>query len=41
VWQEVEGNLADLPGEQTDGTLVDTQGTDELAARRAARANVG
>lgn len=41
VWQEVEGNLAELPGERTDGTVVDSQGTDELAARRAARTHVG
>jgi len=36
VWQEVEGSLANLPGERTDGSFsgpVD----DELSARRAAR----
>lgn len=41
VWQEVEGNLADLPGEQTDGSFVDAAASDELAARRAARAHAG
>lgn len=41
VWQEVEGSLAELPGEQADGTIVDAQGTDELAARRAARVHAG
>jgi DNA-binding transcriptional MerR regulator len=36
VWREVEGSLAELPSERTDGTVADTAG-DELAARRAAR----
>ncbi len=44
VWQEVEGTLAELPGERTDGTACgsgETMAQDELAARRAARAQVG
>ncbi|MFM9134638.1 MAG: MerR family transcriptional regulator [bacterium] len=36
VWQEVEGSLANLPGERTDGSLSGTA-ADELSARRAAR----
>jgi DNA-binding transcriptional MerR regulator len=36
VWREVEGQLAELPSERTDGTLTATV-ADELAARRAAR----
>lgn len=36
VWQEVEGSLATLPGERTDGALMDSP-ADELSARRAAR----
>lgn len=36
VWQEVEGSLASLPGERTDGSLSGPDG-DELSARRAAR----
>ena len=41
VWREVEGTLAQLPGERADGATGDTEtaGTsgDELAARRARR----
>ncbi|MEZ5116756.1 MAG: MerR family transcriptional regulator [Candidatus Nanopelagicales bacterium] len=38
VWREVEGTLAELPGERTDGQLAAPEGaSDELAARRAAR----
>lgn len=39
VWQEVEGTLAELPGERTDGSaVIDSQSAlDELAARRARR----
>ncbi len=43
VWQEVEGNLAELPGERTDGEQVvrgDAE-QDELAARRLARRSAG
>jgi DNA-binding transcriptional MerR regulator len=38
VWQEVEGQLATMPGERADGTstAVD-ESADELSARRAAR----
>ena len=36
VWQEVEGSLASLPGECSDGT-VDADLHDELSQRRAAR----
>jgi DNA-binding transcriptional MerR regulator len=42
VWQEVEGNLAELPGERTDGepdVLAESE-RDELAARRLARRSV-
>ena len=40
VWQEVEGSLAALPGEQADGSgPVDSR--DELSARRAARQAAG
>ncbi|WP_019877139.1 MerR family transcriptional regulator [Sporichthya polymorpha] len=35
VWQEVEGSLAELPGERPDATADDA--TDELAQRRARR----
>ena len=41
VWREVEGSLADLPGERTSGAAADEPGThagDELASRRRARA---
>lgn len=38
VWREVEGTLAQLPGERADGDHVTPAGTsDELAARRALR----
>lgn len=36
VWQEVEGSLASLPGESSDGTL-EADLHDELSQRRAAR----
>jgi DNA-binding transcriptional MerR regulator len=35
VWREVEGSLAELPGEETQGA--ETEGHDELSARRRAR----
>jgi DNA-binding transcriptional MerR regulator len=39
VWREVEGTLAELPGERADGAPVVPSGADdELAARRARRA---
>lgn len=43
VWQEVEGNLADLPGERTDGghVLAGASERDELSARRLARRSAG
>ncbi|MDR1293486.1 MAG: MerR family transcriptional regulator [Bifidobacteriaceae bacterium] len=37
VWREVEGTLAELPSERTDGTVEATDVVDELAARRRAR----
>lgn len=38
VWREVEGDLAELPGERSDGEVVTPDGvTDELAQRRARR----
>lgn len=41
VWQEVEGTLAQLPGEHPEGDPVaPASATDELAARRARRAAV-
>lgn len=39
VWREVEGSLATLPGERTDG--VPSSQDDELSARRAARHAAG
>jgi DNA-binding transcriptional MerR regulator len=41
VWHEVEGTLAELPGERADGTLAHDAESDELAARRAARSQAG
>jgi len=43
VWQEVEGNLAQLPGERTDGEgfVPMNESQDELAARRVARRTAG
>jgi DNA-binding transcriptional MerR regulator len=43
VWQEVEGNLARLPGERTDGAgfVPADESQDELAARRVARRTAG
>lgn len=38
VWREVEGSLAELPGERADGAVPADHPGDELAARRAARA---
>ncbi len=39
VWQEIEGSLAQLPGERSDGLANDDiTGMDELSARRRARA---
>jgi len=38
VWQEVEGSLAQLPGERTMSPEEFAEGSDELAARRRARA---
>jgi len=38
VWQEVEGSLAQLPGERSLSVEEIAQGNDELAARRRARA---
>lgn len=40
VWKEVEGNLANLPGEQLVDGAEHMPSTDELAERRAARAAV-
>lgn len=38
VWREIEGSLAELPGEQADGQGVVPEGfSDELASRRALR----
>lgn len=38
VWREIEGSLAELPGERTDGQGVVPEGfSDELASRRALR----
>jgi hypothetical protein len=37
VWREVEGTLAELPSERTDGTTNRAAPPDELAARRLAR----
>lgn len=38
VWREIEGSLAELPGERTDGENVVPEGfSDELAVRRALR----
>lgn len=44
VWREVEGSLAELPGERTDGGSVvpdSVSEADELAARRALRTGTG
>jgi DNA-binding transcriptional MerR regulator len=42
VWQEVEGQLASLPGERADGDdVIPAAGDDELSARRAARHAAG
>ena len=42
VWQEVEGQLASLPGEPADGCVADLDAADdELSARRAARRSAG
>ena len=42
VWQEVEGQLASLPGEPADGCEADLPAADdELSARRAARRSAG
>jgi DNA-binding transcriptional MerR regulator len=39
VWREVEGSLSELPSERVDGAApAPAAGSDELAARRAARA---
>jgi hypothetical protein len=40
VWREVEGSLAELPGERSGDTepAADPAGNDELSARRKARA---
>ncbi len=40
VWKEVEGNLANLPGEQPENGIVSMPSNDELAERRAARAAI-
>ncbi len=37
VWREVEGSLANLPGEEQDGEIVEPTASDELAERRARR----
>jgi DNA-binding transcriptional MerR regulator len=37
VWREVEGSLAELPGERTDTGEVTASAADELASRRARR----
>jgi DNA-binding transcriptional MerR regulator len=42
VWQEVEGQLASLPGEPAEGGVpAGTREDDELSARRAARLTAG
>jgi DNA-binding transcriptional MerR regulator len=42
VWQEVEGQLASLPGEPAEGGVpAETRDDDELSARRAARLTAG
>ena len=41
VWQEVEGQLAALPGEPADGASAPDMAGDELALRRAARRPTG
>ena len=37
VWREVEGSLANLPGEEQDGEVIEPIASDELAERRARR----
>lgn len=37
VWREVEGSLANLPGEEQDGEVIEPVASDELAERRARR----
>jgi DNA-binding transcriptional MerR regulator len=37
VWREIEGTLAELPGERSDGEATTGSFSDELAARRALR----
>ena len=37
VWREVEGSLAEMPGERANDDEAPHTGTDELSARRAAR----
>jgi len=37
VWQEVAGELAELPAVRAEDGLIATEGADELAERRAAR----
>ena len=37
VWREVEGSLAEMPGERTLDEAAPVVGSDELSARRAAR----
>ncbi len=37
VWREVEGSLAEMPGERAHDGETPREGTDELSARRAAR----
>jgi hypothetical protein len=42
VWQEVEGQLASLPGEPAEGDATSPRSDDdELSARRAARRTAG
>lgn len=41
VWQEVEGQLASLPGEATDEVTEFAAAADELSLRRAARRSAG
>lgn len=41
VWQEVEGQLASLPGEPADGDPEPSEARDELSVRRAARRSAG
>lgn len=41
VWREVEGSLAELPTERAESEPAEDSPQDELAARRAARRNVG